>query len=460
MHYARYYSFRVSGSTEVTIELTSSEDTYLILLIGSGKSGAVVEENDDINRPSNLNSRIVRTLSAGSYTVEATTYEGETAGDFTLTIRVPTDVVPTPTPTPTPTATTTSTPTATATTTQGSGASLSPDPSTVYFRNVATEWHEFTVSSSENINVVANPGSGTPRLVLWPYDPQVDFCSFIRNEESSGRRSGQSIYIAACSTGTATVELRRPSDDTVLNTYTITVHGANATPTPTPTATHTPTATATATHTPTPTSTLTPTPSATPTATLTPTPTATLVVSFENPWPSQITSGRNRQETEFGYNHSTGSGSFGSIKDDVNVFGYDGMRFGIKTIKWTEVRHKVVFNLYDCLKPSEFVSLRLGDHTYTDPDTTIMGYMEDRDCEANRDTNQFFEFESSDNPLEHRAVVDVSLTLGGDRVPPTPTPTQTSTATSTATPTATAGTVATPTATPTLPACPPGVRRR
>ena len=46
--YARYYSFSLSSNTEVTIELTSSVDTYLYLRQGDATSGAALHENDDI----------------------------------------------------------------------------------------------------------------------------------------------------------------------------------------------------------------------------------------------------------------------------------------------------------------------------------------------------------------------------------------------------------------------------
>ena len=107
--YARYYTFDLRAEATVTIELTSTEDTYLYLT-GEGVS----YENDDIVS-GNLNSRIEETLAAGGpYTIEATTYQAETTGDFTLTVSVvapgtttptptPEPGVPTPTPTPQPT---------------------------------------------------------------------------------------------------------------------------------------------------------------------------------------------------------------------------------------------------------------------------------------------------------------------------------------------------------------------
>ena len=111
-------------------------------------------------------------------------------------------------------------------------ASLSRDPSTVTIRNVGTEWHHFTVYSSEDVVVVANPGSVTPRVVTWVGNPQVDYCGFLGNEEEKARSNGQPIYIAGCVAGPATVELRKASDDRVLRTYTFTISGTATLPAP------------------------------------------------------------------------------------------------------------------------------------------------------------------------------------------------------------------------------------
>ena len=86
--YARFYTFTLEQETEVSIDLTSSQDTYLFLLQGSGRDGTVAEENDDLVS-GNTDSRVVATLAAGAYTVEATTYTAGATGDFTLTITGP-----------------------------------------------------------------------------------------------------------------------------------------------------------------------------------------------------------------------------------------------------------------------------------------------------------------------------------------------------------------------------------
>ena len=71
---------------EVTITLESEIDTWVYLLEGSGRSGAVRYDNDDIDS-GNRDSQIKETLAAGSYTIEATTYDAGKTGSFTLTVR-------------------------------------------------------------------------------------------------------------------------------------------------------------------------------------------------------------------------------------------------------------------------------------------------------------------------------------------------------------------------------------
>ena len=83
--YARFYAFTLDTQTAVQIDLTSSEDTYLYLLSGSGSDGTVIAENDDATGQG-TNSRITETLASGTYTVEATTYGSGTTGSFNLTI--------------------------------------------------------------------------------------------------------------------------------------------------------------------------------------------------------------------------------------------------------------------------------------------------------------------------------------------------------------------------------------
>ena len=98
--FAHYYTFTLDQQSEVTIKLESSEDTYLFLLRGAGRDGAKLCENDDYGSrvagdqcdiidfalDSTRDSGIVANLDAGDYTIEATTYNANTTGNFTLTV--------------------------------------------------------------------------------------------------------------------------------------------------------------------------------------------------------------------------------------------------------------------------------------------------------------------------------------------------------------------------------------
>ena len=84
--YARYYSFMLTEESNVTITLESSVDTYLYLRDGEAKSGTAAHENDDVAPGTDTNSEIEATLSVGTYTIEATTYNAGETGSFTLTV--------------------------------------------------------------------------------------------------------------------------------------------------------------------------------------------------------------------------------------------------------------------------------------------------------------------------------------------------------------------------------------
>ena len=86
--YARYYSFTLASASEVTITLeraSGEADTYLYLRQGDGiRSGEPLDYNDD--SPDTTRSQIVARLGAGTYTIEATTYNPGETGLFTLSI--------------------------------------------------------------------------------------------------------------------------------------------------------------------------------------------------------------------------------------------------------------------------------------------------------------------------------------------------------------------------------------
>ena len=102
-YYARFYTFTLREASDVTISLSSDDvpsmDTFLYLMEGSGRAGTAVAYNDDVTS-SDRSSRIEdQSLRAGTYTIEATTYDAEAAGDFTLVVEIE-DVDEPPTPAP------------------------------------------------------------------------------------------------------------------------------------------------------------------------------------------------------------------------------------------------------------------------------------------------------------------------------------------------------------------------
>ena len=99
-------------------------------------------------------------------------------------------------------------------------ASLSPLPSTVSFLDDGA-WHRFTVQASVPVVVVANPGGTTPRVEINNLS-NTNYCPPEANDDLT-RQDGQTLVLAGCSPGTGTVELRRASDQTVLQTYTFTI---------------------------------------------------------------------------------------------------------------------------------------------------------------------------------------------------------------------------------------------
>ncbi len=112
-----------------------------------------------------------------------------------------------------------------------SPASLSPDPSTVTFDTNGT-WHRFTIQSSERVIVVANPSGTTPLVEISASSGESNLCPPEQNDEIT-RNNGESIYLSGCGSGTGTVELRRASDNTLLNTYTFSI-GVQASLSPDP----------------------------------------------------------------------------------------------------------------------------------------------------------------------------------------------------------------------------------
>ena len=83
---ARFYTFQITQRGVVSIDLTSSHDTYLYLRQGKDTlSGTSLHHNDDVGG-GNYDSRISKTLDAGWYTIEATTFHANRSGAFQLGI--------------------------------------------------------------------------------------------------------------------------------------------------------------------------------------------------------------------------------------------------------------------------------------------------------------------------------------------------------------------------------------
>ncbi len=262
--YARFYTFTVSEDADITIDLNSSTDTYMFLMEGTGTNGAVLHENDDIVRGSNANSRISESLSAGDYTIEATTYEVETAGDFTLTVSGLPDVS-TPTATPTidagDTPTVTPTPTAPATPT----ATPTPAPTTVP-TDVLNR-----LAALETLVATQQGLISTLESKITALDSRVAVLEAGVPSPTPPPTKTPTATPTTVSTPTATTTPVTAATPEPTATPTNTVTPA-ATASPEPVVTNTPTPRPTATNTPTPTATATPEPTVTNTPTPRPTP--------------------------------------------------------------------------------------------------------------------------------------------------------------------------------------------
>ncbi len=85
--FARYYTFTLDQESDVTITLKSDADAYLYLRQGEAQSGeAVNDPAADDDAGDGYNSQVSETLAAGTYTIEATTYDAGETGSFILTV--------------------------------------------------------------------------------------------------------------------------------------------------------------------------------------------------------------------------------------------------------------------------------------------------------------------------------------------------------------------------------------
>lgn len=82
-YYARFYTFTLVAASDVTITLTAAKPPYIYLLEGVGRDGNFLQGAGDSSRTSQT---IAASLLAGSYTIEASTWNPNVTGDFTLTL--------------------------------------------------------------------------------------------------------------------------------------------------------------------------------------------------------------------------------------------------------------------------------------------------------------------------------------------------------------------------------------
>lgn len=192
-----FYTFTLTRTTTVHIDLVSSRDAYLYLINGLNTGGTAFRLSDDNGGYGSTDARIRARLPAGTYTVAATTRASGQTGSYRLRIaNIP-------------------------------RASLSPAPSSVAFR-ADGRWWEFTVDANVPVKVVANPGSVTKRVEITSFSTSRNYCPPEQND-SVYRGSGQAIRLAGCVAGNGKVQLRDALDNRLLATYTFTISRAATT---------------------------------------------------------------------------------------------------------------------------------------------------------------------------------------------------------------------------------------
>ena len=221
--HARYYSFSLAESSEVSIVLESTAgDTYLYLREGDARSGTFLQENDDdggITR-----SRIEETLAAGSYTIEVTTYDAGVTGSFTLTVSgLGATAGPGPDPSADPCAESLSGDGTT------SGEWAEGCESTAQTGSHA-RYYSFSLAESSEVSIVLESTAGDTYLYLREGDARSG--TFLQENDDDGgiTRSRIEETLAA---GSYTIEVTT-YDAGVTGSFTLTVSGLGATAGPGP----------------------------------------------------------------------------------------------------------------------------------------------------------------------------------------------------------------------------------
>ena len=265
--YAKYYTFTLSQRSTVTIDLTSSVDTYLYLRSGANvRSGPLLRLDDDGGRGSN--SQIRDQLAAGSYTIEATTYRPNNTGSFRLALEfsnrnaiVPPSPSSTPTSTPSPTSTpapsrppTTNPVTPETTTSDGCGETLSgPGPvdgawstdscqSSEPNRGYA-KYYTFTLSRRSTVTIDLTSSVDTYLYLRSGADERSDLFTRRDDDGGQGRNSRITEQLAAGSYTIEATTFRPNNTGSFRLTLAVGNQGAISTSTPAPASTPSPTAT-------------------------------------------------------------------------------------------------------------------------------------------------------------------------------------------------------------------------
>ena len=83
--YAEYYTVMLTEETEVIVDVESEADPYVYVRGGGITAGQALFENDD-RGDGTRHSRVIATLPAGAYVIEASTYSAGVSGNFTLSV--------------------------------------------------------------------------------------------------------------------------------------------------------------------------------------------------------------------------------------------------------------------------------------------------------------------------------------------------------------------------------------
>ena len=99
-------------------------------------------------------------------------------------------------------------------------ASISPSPTATDFLNDGS-WHTFTISSGGDVRVAIG-SSSTSRAKVTTNASAGNLCSTSGNSSVTAS-DGDTVYIAGCQAGFATVEIRRDVDNSFVRSYSISV---------------------------------------------------------------------------------------------------------------------------------------------------------------------------------------------------------------------------------------------